>query len=82
LAGEGNGEAGGVGSAIAFCTTSCGGRARGDIMIPGACDGSCGLRDQMAHPPFIPSVVDREVALRGEERRGDGGFCAFGIVPT
>jgi hypothetical protein len=67
LAKEGKGEAGGVGSSIAFWMTSCGGRARGDIIIPGACAGSCGLRDQMAHPPFILSGADREVVLRGEE---------------
>jgi hypothetical protein len=40
LAGEGKGDAGGVGSSIAYWMTSCGGRARGDIMIPGACEGS------------------------------------------
>jgi len=50
--GGGEGEGGGVGRSIAFCITSWGGRARGDIMIPGASEGSCGLRDQIAHPPL------------------------------
>jgi hypothetical protein len=36
-------------------------------MIPGACEGSCGLRDQIAHPPFKLSMADRVVVLRGEE---------------
>ena len=81
---EGGGEGGGVGRSIAFCMTSCGGRARGDIMIPGASEGSCGLRDQIAHPPLRLSVVDRVVVFRGEDKREDedGGLCAFGIVPT
>jgi len=43
--GGGEGEGGGVERSIAFYMTSCGGRARGDIMIPGASEGSCGLRD-------------------------------------
>jgi hypothetical protein len=82
--GGGEGEGGGVGRSIAFCMTSCGGRARGDIMIPGASEGSCGLRDQIAHPPLTLSTVDRVVVFRGEDKREDedGGLCAFGIVPT
>jgi len=45
------GDAGGVGMSRAYWRTSGGGRARGDIMIPGAREGSCGRRDQIAQPP-------------------------------
>lgn len=45
------GDGGGVLRSKAWCTTSGGGHARGDIMIPGACEGSCGRRDQIAQPP-------------------------------
>ena len=35
----------------AFSSTSCGGRERGEIMIPGARDGFVGRRDQITQPP-------------------------------
>ena len=63
--GRGEGEGGGVGRSIAFCMTSCGGRAQGDIMIPRASEGSYGLRDQIAHPPL---TLDRVVVFRGEDK--------------
>jgi len=47
----GFGDSGGVGSRRALSRTSGGGRERGEMMIPGARDGSVGRRDQMAHPP-------------------------------
>jgi hypothetical protein len=52
------GEGGGVLSSRAWCTTSGGGRARGDIIIPGACEGSCGRRDQIAQPPNGLTVLN------------------------
>lgn len=69
---EGGGEGGGVGSSIAFSTTFCGGRAREDMMIPGAWEGSCGLRDHIAQPPFDDDDDDFRGAVV-EERLGDEG---------
>jgi len=43
------GESGGVLRSEACETTSGGGRALGEMMMLGACAGSWGLRDQMAH---------------------------------
>jgi hypothetical protein len=51
LAATGFGDSWGVGIRRAFSTTSGGGREWGEIMIPGARDGSVGRRDQMAQPP-------------------------------
>lgn len=51
LAAAGFGDSGGVGSRRAFCITSGGGREWGEMMIPGAREGSVGRRDQMAQPP-------------------------------
>lgn len=51
LATTGFGDSGGMGSRRAFSITSGGGREWGDMMIPGARDGSVGRRDQMAQPP-------------------------------
>ena len=50
-------------------------------MSPSASEGSCGLRDQVAH---LPLTLDRVVVFRGEDEREDEdcGLCAFGIVPT
>ena len=47
----GFGDSGGVETRRAFSSTSCGGRERGEIMIPGARDGFVGRRDQIAQPP-------------------------------
>lgn len=60
---EGEGDTGGVDISMAFWMTSCGGRARGEMMMPGACEGSSGRRDQMTHPPLNLS----DVARAGEE---------------
>lgn len=46
--GEGGGEGDGVRSSIALEMILCGGRARGEMMIPGAWVGSRGLRDHIA----------------------------------
>jgi hypothetical protein len=51
FAAAGFGDSGGVGSRRAFSITSGGGREWGEMMIPGARDGSVGRRDQMAQPP-------------------------------
>lgn len=51
LTATGFGDSGGVGSRRAFSITSGGGREWGEMMIPGARDGSVGRRDQMAQPP-------------------------------
>ena len=51
LMATGFGDPGGVGSRRAFSTMSGGGRELGEMMIPGARDGSVGRRDQMAQPP-------------------------------
>jgi hypothetical protein len=45
------GDSGGVETRRAFSRTSCGGRERGEIMMPGARDGFVGRRDQIAQPP-------------------------------
>lgn len=47
----GFGDSGGVEIRRAFSSTSCGGRERGEIMMPGARDGFVGRRDQIAQPP-------------------------------
>lgn len=47
----GFGDSGGVETRRAFSRTSCGGRERGEIIIPGARDGSVGRRDHIAQPP-------------------------------
>jgi hypothetical protein len=47
----GFGDSGGVETWRAFSSTSCGGRERGEIMMPGARDGFVGRRDQIAQPP-------------------------------
>jgi hypothetical protein len=47
----GFGDSGGVETRRAFSSTSCGGRERGEIMMPGARDGFVGRRDQIAQPP-------------------------------
>ena len=51
IAATGFGDSGGVGRRRAFSTTSGGGREWGEMMMPGARDGSVGRRDQMAQPP-------------------------------
>lgn len=52
------GDAGGVGRSNAFDMISSGGCARGEMIIPGAFDGSPGRRDQIA----IEVYAEREVA--------------------
>jgi hypothetical protein len=47
----GFGNSGGVETWRAFSSTSCGGRERGEIIMPGARDGFVGRRDQIAQPP-------------------------------
>jgi len=47
----GFGDSGGVEIRRAFSSISCGGRERGEIMMPGARDGFVGRRDQIAQPP-------------------------------
>jgi hypothetical protein len=47
----GFGDSGGVETRRAFSSMSCGGRERGEIMMPGARDGFVGRRDQIAQPP-------------------------------
>jgi hypothetical protein len=47
----GFGDSGGVETRRAFSSISCGGRERGEIMMPGARDGFVGRRDQIAQPP-------------------------------
>lgn len=47
----GFGDSGGVETRRAFSRTSCGGRERGEMMMPGARDGFVGRRDQIAQPP-------------------------------
>jgi hypothetical protein len=62
------GEGGGVGMSRACWTMSGGGRARGEMIIPGARDGSCGRRDQIAQPP----MSGRGGEVSGGERLVDG----------
>lgn len=47
----GFGDSGGVETRRAFSSTSCGGRERGEIIMPGAREGFVGRRDQIAQPP-------------------------------
>lgn len=47
----GLGDSGGVASLRALSRTSGGGRDRGEMIIPGARDGSVGRRDHIAQPP-------------------------------
>lgn len=54
------GEGGGVGILRANLITSGGGRALGEMMIPGAAEGSEGRFDQMTQPPSLGSVVGRD----------------------
>ena len=73
----GFGDCGGVEARRAFSSTSCGGRERGEIMMPGARDGFVGRRDQTAQPPnccfgsidafclFIDADVRAEVTVGG-----------------
>ena len=62
------GDMGGVFESKASSTTLGGGQARGEMMIPGACDGSRGLRDQMANEIGGDGSVGSEVAKdRGRE---------------
>lgn len=49
--GEVGSDGGGVLRFKACCTTSGGGRALGDMIMPGACEGSWGRRDHIAHTP-------------------------------
>ena len=51
VARAGFGDSGGVETWRAISRTFCGGRERGEIMMPGARDGFVGRRDQMAQPP-------------------------------
>jgi hypothetical protein len=53
--GSGVGEGGGVGILRASLITSGGGRAREEMMMPGAVDGSEGRFDQMTQPPSLGS---------------------------
>lgn len=66
-AGGRGGERGGVRSSSAPWTIPGGGRALGEMMIPGACDGSSGRRDQMAQ---LPREVLADASL-GDD--GDNG---------
>ena len=50
---RGLGEVGGVGRSNAFCTKSAGGKACGDIIIPGALSGLPGRRDQTTNSRAI-----------------------------
>ena len=56
--GDAGGDVGGVFESRAPSTIFGGGRALGDMIIPGACEGSRGLRDQTAHD--INGWVDEE----------------------
>jgi hypothetical protein len=47
----GFGDSGGVETRRAISRIFCGGRERGEIMMPGARDGFVGRRDQIAQPP-------------------------------
>jgi len=53
------GEGGGVGMLRASLMTSGGGQALGEMMIPGAAEGSEGRFDQMTQPPSFGSLVGR-----------------------
>jgi len=76
--GGNGGEEGGVWSSRASCTTSGGGRAFGEMIIPGACEGSCGRRDHIAHPPKNLEGVGWEADNLGEgggEGEGEGSLA-------
>jgi hypothetical protein len=70
------GDMGGVFESRASSTTLGGGQALGEMMIPGACDGSRGLRDQMAKEMGGDGSVGSEVA------KEKGGEASVGSVIT
>jgi hypothetical protein len=82
-ASAGLGDSGGVGSRSALSRTSCGGRERGEKMIPGARDGSVGRRDQMAQPPNcctgFDDVLGVFVDVDVEAGAGTAGAGTWGV---
>jgi hypothetical protein len=71
----GFGDSGGVESRKAFSKTSGGGRERGEMMMPGARDGSVGRRDQMAQPPNCCFASDDDMlCVFVEGVAGTGGI--------
>ena len=85
LVGRRGGEAGGVGGGVlsreACEMISGGGRAFGEMMMPGACVGSWGLRDQMAHFAVGLGEVDIDPMCEYDEvvgGTGGGGVSVLG----
>lgn len=77
------GEAGGLGSCKAFCTTCSGGFARGEMMTPGASDG-LPLRDQITHPEMdISDAFGRLAGVDGTEDASevvaDADKCSWNV---
>ena len=76
----GGGEGGGEGRASAFWMTSSGGRARGEMMTPGAEEGLEGRCDQMTYSGVaLAMVLGDDTLEEGEEGMegtwGDGDEC-------
>jgi hypothetical protein len=63
----GGGEGGGEGSASAFWRMSSGGRARGEMMTPGAEEGLEGRCDQMTYSGFVLAIAWWDDTLDGDE---------------
>ena len=88
----GFGDPGGVESLRALSRTSGGGRERGDMMIPGARDGSVGRRDHIAQPPnccfefgdllciiFVDADVDAGMGTGGGAGTETAGAGTWGV---
>lgn len=63
----GAGEGGGEGRASAFWITSSGGRARGEMMTPGAVEGLEGRCDQMTYSECVPAILRDDTLDAGDE---------------
>lgn len=67
----GGGEGGGEGRASALWRMSSGGRARGEMMMPGAAEGLEGRCDQMTYSGFAFAIAELDDGEEGTEREGD-----------
>jgi len=76
----GFGDSGGVESLRALSRMSDGGRERGEMMIPGARDGSVGRRDHIAQPPNCCIEFDDLICIfvDGEVEAGVGAGAGAG----
>ena len=81
FAGDDGGDIGGVLVSAAPSTILGGGHARGDMMIPGACAGSRGLRDQIDQVCKGGWVLSIDASSDGNDscKNVNTGFCWGGV---